>query len=92
MGRHSVGSLADQAVVVSAPVKHLVALTLNIATADNDVAMEVNLCGVVCTHGSLSLVVTGNDDLQEASIISVEHDGSKGVFPVIHENPLGVSQ
>ena len=77
MGRHSVGSLANQAIVVSAPVKHLVALALNIATANNDVAMEVNLCRVVCTHGSLSLVMMDDGLSYQCLIIKTEHDGSK---------------
>lgn len=36
--------------------------------------------------------MTGNDLLKQSLFVSVKHDGSKGVFPVIHENPLGVSQ
>lgn len=50
MGRHSVGSLADQAIVVSAPIEHLITFAFDVATAHNDVAMQVNLGGVVSAH------------------------------------------
>ena len=65
MGRHTVGSLAEQALVVRAPVDRLVAVALNATLANNEVSVAVNLCGV---HGSLSLVVTCNDLLKQGLI------------------------
>ena len=44
-----------------------------------------------CTY-SLSLVVTGNDLLKQGLLISGEHDGSKGVFPVIHKDSLCIGE
>ena len=82
-------NLAVQAFVVSASEKDAVAVALPITLADDDVAEAVDLCGV---HGSFSEVVLSDGLLKHCLIRRHQHDGSKGVFVVIHEQAFGIGE